>query len=206
MSRKQIPEINAGSMADIAFLLLIFFLVTASIETDVGLNRMLPSDKVETTVAIKSRNLFEIHINGKDELMVADDEIIELAALKERVLAFIDNGGVKEGPLACSYCTGQGRNELSEHPTKAVISLQTQRNTGYPMYVAVQNEVIGAYNALRNSLGLQLFGMSFDEMKAGYEDDNIGANDKLLFKERIKKIQELYPQKILEVAINNELN
>lgn len=200
--KREIPEVNAGSMADIAFLLLIFFLVTASIETDVGLNRILPSDDNPQTAEIKKRNLFEITINGADELMV-QGKIMKLSQLRENVVAFIDNGGADEGLLKCSYCTGRGLDGLSEHPTKAIVSLESHRNTSYPVYVSVQNEIVGAYNSLRNKMGLQLFGVSYEQMKTEYKDEQIGTSDKTKLKERIEKIQTLYPQKILEVEIRN---
>ncbi|MDP5061997.1 MAG: biopolymer transporter ExbD, partial [Maribacter sp.] len=101
-------EVNAGSMADIAFLLLIFFLVTTSIENDAGLNRSMPPDIIDNRVDIKKRNLFEISINDAD-LIMAEGDVIDSKNLREKVIAFIDNGGVPiqmEG--YCNYCKGEG--------------------------------------------------------------------------------------------------
>jgi biopolymer transport protein TolR len=104
-SREEAPKVNAGSMADIAFLLLIFFLVTTSIETDAGLDHMLPRETTDTIPPpIPQCNIFLILINGNDELLV-DDEFTELKDLREMTIAFLDNGGVDQDELGyCNYC------------------------------------------------------------------------------------------------------
>jgi biopolymer transport protein ExbD len=91
------PEVNAGSMADIAFLLLIFFLVTTTIETDAGLDRMLPPiEPPDTDVVIKQKNIFEVIINKNGQLF-ADEELVEVSQLREKAMAFLDNGGAASG-------------------------------------------------------------------------------------------------------------
>ena len=96
------PEVNAGSMADIAFLLLIFFLVTTTIETDAGLDRMLPPiEPPETDVVIKQKNIFEVIINKNGQLF-ADEELLEVSQLREKAMAFLDNGGAPSG--TADYC------------------------------------------------------------------------------------------------------
>ncbi|MDC6387475.1 biopolymer transporter ExbD [Maribacter sp. PR1] len=191
-------EVNAGSMADIAFLLLIFFLVTASIETDVGLDRMLPQKNDDHIADIKQRNLFEISLNNTDDIM-ANGEVISVESLRQKVMEFIDNGESN-----CDYCRGIGTNELSEHPGKAIVSIKTQRNTSYPIYVTVQNEVLGAYNQLRDRESLRLFKVPFKDMEVEYYLEETNEERKQLLKERIEVIREMYPQKILEPeTINN---
>ncbi len=191
-------EVNAGSMADIAFLLLIFFLVTASIETDVGLDRMLPQKNDNHIADIKQRNLFEISLNNTYDIM-ANGEVISVESLRQKVMEFIDNGESN-----CDYCRGIGANELSEHPSKAIVSIKTQRNTSYPIYVTVQNEVLGAYNQLRDSESLRLFKVPFKDMEVEYYLEETNEERKQLLKERIEVIREMYPQKILEPeTINN---
>ena len=87
------PEVNAGSMADIAFLLLIFFLVTTTIETDAGLDRMLPPmEPPDTDVVIKQKNIFTVNINKNGQLLV-EEELLDLKQLRARAIAFLDNGG-----------------------------------------------------------------------------------------------------------------
>lgn len=197
-------EVNAGSMADIAFLLLIFFLVTTSIENDAGLNRIMPPDDNNAIVDIKERNLFEISINDAD-LIMAEGDIINPNNLKEKVIAFIDNGGQRmqmEG--YCDYCKGEGLVNSSENPDKAIISIKTQRNTSYPVYVEVQNEVISAYNALRNRESLRLFDTPYETIYSDYYNEEISEDEKGQLKERLEIIRALYPQKILEPeTVNN---
>ena len=197
-------EVNAGSMADIAFLLLIFFLVTTSIENDAGLNRLMPPEVNDVIFDIKERNLFEISINDAD-LIMAEGDVIDPKNLKEKVIAFIDNGGLPNQMEGyCDYCKGDGLVDLSENPDKAIVSIKTQRNSSYPVYVAVQNEVLGAYNFLRNRESLLLFNTTYEAMNAQYYNDEISENQKIQLKERLEIIRALYPQKILEPeTVNN---
>lgn len=191
-------EVNAGSMADIAFLLLIFFLVTASIETDAVINKMLPPKNDETIAEFKERNVLEISMNNTNDLMV-NGELLNVESLRKRVVGFIDNG-----ESLCDYCQGEGVDYLSENPTKAIISIKTQRNTSYPLYVSVQNEVLAAYNDLRNRESLRLFNVSFQDMEKEYSMQAIKEDTKRKLKEQIESIRERYPQRILEpVTIND---
>ena len=148
------PEVSAGSMADIAFLLLIFFLVTTTIETDAGLDRMLPpmEPPTEEPPIIKQKNIFTVNINRNGQLLV-EDEILSIDKLREKAMAFLDNGGAPQGsPDYCSYCKGPRNAESSDNPAKAIISLKNDRETKYSTYITVQNELVGAYNELRLSL------------------------------------------------------
>ncbi len=148
------PEVNAGSMADIAFLLLIFFLVTATIPNDEGINRKLPRDcppGIDCTSPINERNILRIVINNNDEIMVNND-IIKLNELKTKVKDFIDNNG--DG--SCSYCQGTQSESLSDNPKKAVVSLQNGKETSYNQFIAVQDQLTLAYYELRNSYGLHV--------------------------------------------------
>ena len=149
MARRKAPEVNAGSMADIAFLLLIFFLVTTTIETDSGLNRKLPpmEDVVDPPI-IKERNIFTVVVNKFNQLLV-EEKPLELTELRNEAAKFLDNGGGK-GEEACSYCLGDRNPDSSDNPEKAVISLKNDRETDYKVYIAVQNELVAAYNVLRN--------------------------------------------------------
>lgn len=205
MRNYRVPqEVNAGSMADIAFLLLIFFLVTTSIENDTGLNRLMPPDHNETIADIKERNLFEISINDRNQIM-ADGEIIELGSLRENLIAFIDNGGFPaQSDQHCDYCKGESLIHLSEHPSKAIVSIVSARNASYPVYVSVQNEVIGAYNDLRNRESLRLFNTSFEAISSAYYKEETNEEQRKRLKLRLEKIRELYPQLIIEPeTINN---
>ncbi len=197
MARRETPEINAGSMADIAFLLLIFFLVTTTMDVDSGISKKLsekpPKDYVPPV--IKERNIFEVNINRNNELLV-EGETMVLADLKDATLKFIDNGG-GEGKMVdgvstgnCDYCKGDRSIASSDHPNKAIISVQSDRGTEYGMYIKVQNELLRAYTELRNRLALDTYNTSFTELEKAYKKDL--KNEKL--KEKVNFIKISYPQ------------
>jgi biopolymer transport protein ExbD len=197
MARRSAPDVNAGSMADIAFLLLIFFLVTTTIETDSGISRKLPpmqEENVEPPI-IKEKNIFQVIVNRNNDLLV-EDELMELSALKDAAVAFLDNGG-GVGPEACTYCEGAADPASSDNPIKAVIMLVNDRQTEYGTYIAVQNELVAAYNELRNRTAQRLFNKSFDQMEADYDNVNYNGNKERL-KEQIEQIRDMWPQKLSE--------
>lgn len=198
MAKRAAPEVNAGSMADIAFLLLIFFLVTTTIETDTGLNRKLPAiDDSETTPPIiRQKNIFTVLINGKNQLLV-EDELMELKDLRKAAVAFLDNGG-GSGDDACSYCKGKKDPTSSDNPEKAIISLKNDRETTYSTYISVQNELVAAYNELRDRRSMELYGSTLTELQANYDNVNWIGNKETL-KEKIERVKTEYPQKLSEV-------
>lgn len=199
MARRSAPEVNAGSMADIAFLLLIFFLVTTTLEKDNGIARQLPPiDKSEIDPPkIKKKNLFIVLVNKNDQLLVNENPM-QLKDLRESAIEFLDNGGaMSNSPEYCSYCRGKRSESSSDNPNKAVISVQNDRLTSYRMYISVQNELVAAYNFLRNRESQRLYGWDFTDVKkdidAGtYLGDESDAQDKL------KEIQALFPLKLSE--------
>lgn len=194
MAKRASPEVNAGSMADIAFLLLIFFLVTTTIETDSGINRKLPPmEESDEDVIIKQKNIFTVLLNGKDQLLV-EDEIMELKDLRSAAKEFLDNGG--DG--SCDYCKGKRNKKSSDNPDKAIVSLKNERETSYKTYIAVQNELVAAYNELRDKRAQALYGKSFREMEGNYRDVNWPGNKENL-KKKIDQIKLDYPQKLSEV-------
>jgi biopolymer transport protein ExbD len=193
------PEVNAGSMADIAFLLLIFFLVTTTIETDAGLDRMLPPiEPPETDVIIKQKNIFQVSINKNGQLL-ADEELTDLKDLREKAMAFLDNNG--DG--SCNYCKGKRNSESSDNPEKAIISLKNDRETKYSTYITVQNELVGAYNDLRNRESMRLYNRKFVELEADYLNPETDSDTKEELKEKVQKIQKLFPQKLSEAETSS---
>ena len=182
-NKRAIPEINAGSMADIAFLLLIFYLVTTTMDTDKGINRKLPpiDELTEEPPPIKERNIFTVLVNSNDQLLV-EDEYLEISELCTKAMEFIDNNG--DG--SCTYCKGYGISTSSDNPVKAVISLQNDRGTSYGMYVKVQNELVAAYEDLREIYAENEYGRSYRSMDPE-EDEEI-----------IKEVKNAYQQKISE--------
>ena len=193
------PEVNAGSMADIAFLLLIFFLVTTTIETDAGLDRMLPPiEDVTDPPILKEKNIFTVSINKDGQLLVEED-LADLKTLREKAIAFLDNGGAPSGtPEYCSYCKGKRDASSSDNPTKAVISLKNDRETKYGTYITVQNELVAAYNTLRNRESQRLYKKDFTDMEAEYLNPETEASVKESLANKVKAIQDLYPMKLSE--------
>ena len=198
-NRNAPPEVNAGSMADIAFLLLIFFLVTTTIESDAGLDRKLPPiEPPENPPIIRQKNIFTVVVNKSNQLLV-EEEVMELKDLRAAAVEFLDNGaGVGQNGEVCDYCQGPKDPESSDHPTKAIISLQNDRMTEYGTYIAVQNELVGAYNELRNREAERLYGTSFTDMNALFLDPQTSDDVKDDLKPKLEKIQDLYPQKLSE--------
>lgn len=164
MAKRQVQEINAGSMADIAFLLLIFFLVATTMNVDTGLQRVLPplSDQTqEQEVEVKKRNLLLVFVNTFDDIQVAGERM-DITQVKDKAKEFILNPNNSPDlpekldtqiDLIGSYPVSQG-----------VISLQNDRGTSYNKYIMVQNELTRAFNEVRNEVAMQKFGRSFAEL------------------------------------------
>lgn len=146
-------EINAGSMADIAFLLLIFFLVTTTIAEDEGILVRLPqwSDEPIESAKLKERNVYNILVNANDELLV-ENEPAKLSDLREGVKRFIMNP--------------DNSDKYAETPDKAVVSLQNDNGTKYITYLQVYNEIQAAYNELRDSEAEKRFNRVFEYLTA----------------------------------------
>ena len=109
-------------------------------------------------------------------------------------MGFLDNGG--DG--SCTYCKGKKNSSSSDNPTKAIISLKNDRETKYGTYITVQNELVGAYNDLRNREAQRLFGVDFTDMEAEYLNPETAQSIKDDLKDKVKKVQELFPQKLSE--------
>ncbi|WP_068471703.1 ExbD/TolR family protein [Saccharicrinis aurantiacus] len=187
MGKRSVPEVNAGSMADIAFLLLIFFLVTTTMDTDSGLSRRLPPpvEQEETdTPPIKERNVFTVLLNSKNQLLV-EGKPMRVEELKDATKEFILNEGRDEklpefNQVEIDYF---GLYEVS----KGIISLQNDNGTQYAKYLMVQNELQRAYSELRNELARRKFRKDY----ADIED------------EEQKAIRKIYPQRISEAEPKN---
>lgn len=143
-------EINAGSMADIAFLLLIFFLVTTTIAEDKGILVKLPpwSDEEPDITKLKERNVFSVLVNAQNQLLVRE-EPARIGELRERAKEFIMNPS--------------NRPDLAEGPKNAIISLKNDRGTDYETYLAVYNELKGAYDELWTELSERRYGEPYSE-------------------------------------------
>ncbi len=191
MAKKKVPEINASSMADISFLLLIFFLVTTSMAVDKGLSRRLPQPlppdmKLEDTeTKIKDRDIFVVKINSMNQLLVEGKEM-NVRELREAAKEFIENPANDENLPVKTQEEIEGLG-LVEYTKDHVISVQNDVDTQYQAYLEVQNELVAAYNELRNDYAMTRFGKSYQELD---EDTQ-------------KAIQKMYPQKISEAEPKN---
>lgn len=163
MARKA-PEINAGSMADIAFLLLIFFLVTTTMDVDTGITRRLPPpvEDPEQDIDVKERNVMKVLVNSRDRLMVNGKEAY-IQNLKEIAKDFMsihpDN---PEYPEVQSRFIEELNREITT--SKGIISLKNDRGTSYEMYIAVQNELAAAFNEMKDELSVDLFGVKYSQL------------------------------------------
>jgi biopolymer transport protein ExbD len=159
-NKKKLPGLNASSMSDISFLLLTFFLLVSSINTDMGIQRRLPppSDPNVKPPDIHRRNTFVVLVN-KDDKLLFNNELGDITALKDRAKEFLANPDnlpnlpekqTRNIPLL-------GDVEVS----KGVISLQNDRGTSYEMYLMVQNELTAAVNELRDEMSRARFGRAY---------------------------------------------
>lgn len=204
MAKRSAPEVNAGSMADIAFLLLIFFLVTTTIETDSGLNRKLPPmEEVIDPPIIKQKNIFTVVVNKNNQLLVEED-VTDISNIRSLAMEFLDNGGGL-GEDSCDYCQGKKNPSSSDNPEKAIISLKNDRETSYKVYIAVQNELVAAYNELRNREYIRLnpmSGMNFVQANSRYSDPRTSSSEKQKLKPQLSVVKLMYPQKLSEAEPN----
>jgi biopolymer transport protein ExbD len=175
MAKRATPEINAGSMADIAFLLLIFFLVATTMDIDTGITRLLPpmpEDDKEEEVDVRERNVLTVLINKDDQLMVRG-QIMDLEQLRLKTIEFFSNPLDDptlpekelvdvEFPAGLSPRFPDGVAQLMV--SKGVVSLQNDRTTTYGRYLRVQNELVAAVNELRNQFTVENFGRRYDEL------------------------------------------
>ena len=188
MARKKrtMPGVNATSTADIAFMLLIFFLTTTSMNTDKGLARRLPPPpdpnvKEKSDIIVKNRNILQVRIN-KDNALMVGSEYMEVSQLKEKAKEFIanpnDDANLPEKHLVNIPLLGGDCMITKNH----VISVTNDVGTSYQAYIDVQNELVAAYNELRNEKAKSAFGKDYAECS---EDEQ-------------KAIRDFFPQKISE--------
>ena len=187
---KKVPQINASSMADISFLLLIFFLVTTSMDVNQGLARRLPApnppdQKVEDK-DINKRNLLVVKINSANQLMV-QGQLMDVKQLREKAKEFILNANNADNfPKVYEEDFGAPFGVV-KYTKDHVISVQNDVDTQYQAYLDVQNELVAAYNELREECAQKYFHKAYNELE---EDQQ-------------KQIQKIYPQKISEAEPKN---
>ncbi|WP_298064510.1 biopolymer transporter ExbD [uncultured Rikenella sp.] len=187
MAKRKVPEINSGSMADIAFLLLIFWLMTTSMNVDSGISRKLPplvDQESDPGMDAHERNVLMVFVSGNNQLLVAGQRM-DISGLSEKAKIFITNP---------TNDPNMPEKEMTEIPllgkypvSKGLISLQNDRGTSYDMYLKVQNELTKAYNQAKDELAQQKFGRSYTDL-----------ND-----EQQKAINKAIPVKISEAEPRN---
>ncbi len=179
MGKRKVPEINSSSMADISFLLLIFFLVTTSMSVDKGLARRLPPPVQNTEdmkIDVKERNVLVVLLNTNNQLMVGG-KYMDVKDLRETAKEFIQNPHNDEN-LPEKRDTILPTLGAMKYTKNHVISLQNDRGTEYQAYLKVQNELDAAYNELRDELSKERFGTTFAELNEDLQDEVKAVYDK----------------------------
>lgn len=187
--KRSVPEVNSSSTADIAFLLLIFFLITTSMDTDRGLARRLPpppeKDQEQKDIIVKERNVLAVRLNANDQLMVGAD-YLTVNEVRAKAKEFIENpyDDAKLPEKHEKNIPFFGTMKVTENH---VISLQNDRGTSYQAYIEVQNELVAAYNELRNELAQKKWQKNFADLTEDQQD----------------AIRDIYPQRISEAEPKN---
>ena len=181
--RRSVPKLNTTSTADISFMLLIFFLVTSSMDSDKGLPRQLPSpqnEQVEQLLKVKKRNVMEISINADNQLF-CDGEPCTTEELLNNIVRFVDNH--HDDPSLPEKSLREvnllGKLKVSD---RHVLSITVDRATSYDAYFQMQNAIARAYYQLRNDLAQKRFGRRYQLCNA----------------EQREAIAMVYPQRISE--------
>lgn len=202
--KRKVPSINGSSMADISFLMLIYFLLTSSMDTDSGLARKLPPPPQDVEhkekVDVQRRNLMVVLVNFKDEVMVRTQSSTEwyysvddlvgkgsLVSLKDKIKEFVLNTANREDLPEVTEQEFAAPIGLVPVTDAHVISLQNDATTSYKMYITVQNELVRAYNELRQDAAKKYFNMDYSD----------------LTEEQQKLIGDVYPQRISEAEPKN---
>ena len=192
---KKAPEINASSQADIAFTVLIFFLVVSTMDIDTGIVRMLPPmadpNVKQEDIKVKERNLLLVFVAGSGNIM-AGGKVISLDALKEKAKEFIlnpldDKDLPEKKPTDIEMPDG---SKWTYPVSEGVISLQNTRDTSYQRYIQVQNELTRAFNEVRDEVAMAKFGKKFADLDE--------AERKVITKAIPMKISEAEPRKMMK--------
>jgi len=182
--KHEVPQLNTTSTADISFMLLTFFLMTTSMDSDKGLPRQLPpiadEKQEQTTQEVKKRNIMELCLRNNNTLTL-NGKPIAINKLRAEVEKFVENrtnsGQLPERTTVDIPLLGKCSTTAAH-----VIAIQAERKANYETYFAMQNEIMIAYNSLRNKLAKSRFGKSFAELSP----------------EQADAIRTYYPQRISE--------
>ncbi len=149
--RRKEGEIPAASLADIAFLILIFFLVTTTIDVDTGIGLVLPPkpEKNQKPPPIRERNMLKILVRNDGSVLVGDQPTT-ISQIQQKVVDFVSNNGKDPN--------------MSESPQKAIVSVKSDRQTTYNTFIQVMDQITGAYDQLRDNLSRQLYGVPYKSL------------------------------------------
>lgn len=149
-NKRQVPGVNTASTADISFMLLIFFLVTTSMDVDKGLFRLLPSPEpqkqLKTETIVDKNTLMALHVTA-DHRLLLNDKPIEVSRLKGKIIQFVNRLG-----------------------NRHLISIESDREADYDLYFQMQNQIMMAYNELRNQYSMKHFGKAFDALSSSQKE------------------------------------
>lgn len=168
-NRRTVPLLNTTSSADISFILLVFFLVMTSMDVDKGLQRQLPpadNKPQQETTDVSKNNLMELQLTAESRLMI-DGKLTDIRQLRRRVADFVSR-----------------KDKRQSH----VIAISVDRSASYDAYFNVQNEIVAAYNDLRNRYAMNIYGKSYAHCTA----------------EQREKVREYYPQRIAETTTEEQ--
>ncbi len=171
MAKRKTPGLNTQSTADIAFLLLCYFLMTSTMDQQNGLQRRLPpmpdKDQKVDDQKVNRRNIIIVKINSADRLF-AGNEMLDISQLKDKIKEFLTNPADDPNLPEKEIKDIEG---LGEYPvSKGVISLQNDRGTSYQAYIAVQNELVKAVNELRDEFARTKYGKPFAALSETQQD------------------------------------
>ncbi len=171
MSNRKTPGLNTQSTADIAFLLLCYFLMTSTMDQQSGLQRRLPpmpqKDQEQQDTKVNRRNIIIVKINSQDRLF-AGDQLLVVSQLKDKIKEFLTNPNNDPSlpEKEAKEIEGFGTYNVS----KGIVSLQNDRGTSYQAYIAVQNELIKAVNELRDEFGMANYGRKFNYLTEAQQE------------------------------------
>ncbi|MDY6148495.1 MAG: biopolymer transporter ExbD [Porphyromonas sp.] len=198
--KRKVPSINGSSMADISFILLIFFLITTSMDTDQGLKRRLPplapKEQQKNDIEINDRNIMRVLVNRQDQIAVLRKNasgadvtvIVPLDQLKDRAVEFITNP--QNDPTLPEKETRmvEGLGNVTVTTSSYAISLKSEVETSYQMYINVQDQLLKAYNEVWDKFALEKFRRPFNELSPDMQ----------------KAIVDAYPMHISEMPLSNQ--
>ena len=197
-TKRKVPAINGSSTADIAFILLIFFLITTSMDTDKGLKRRLPplspKEEQQNDIEINNRNVLQLLVNRNDQIAVLHTSnagqsinMVPLHELKDRVKEFIVNPANKADLPEKEVRDIPGLGRIETTTSSYAISLKNEVETSYQMYINVQNELLKAYNEVWDDAALKHFSRNYDDLPAAQQ----------------KMIVDIYPMHISEMPLTD---